>query len=370
MHIIIAGCARSGKTTLSLMLNKYGYVHYKMDSIKRGICEAYNLKYNDWDKVSVIMAKIINRMIKDQTTDTNYLKENYLFDIPFLYPKDIELIDTSNTLVIFLGYSKLSTLESFNNIREHDKDNYWTNNIDDEKLKSMCHENIEFSKYIEKECQKYNILYFDTSYNRENVLKEVLNYINKEEELYKKRNKLYKILMNKDVVSSIRKNQDILLEIIPEIKHMIGFEHNHPHHHLDVFEHTLLALSLSNNDFLERLTLLLHDIGKPFSYQDNEIRHFKGHPDVSSKMSNKILERLGYKNDFIRDVCYLIKYHDTNISDDDINNNYDLTVKRYNIQKCDALAHNPNKLEKRIKYLNDIKNKLEIDTSKELIKTK
>ena len=47
MHIIIAGCARSGKTTLSLMLNKYGYVHYKMDSIKKRIYEVDNLKYKD-----------------------------------------------------------------------------------------------------------------------------------------------------------------------------------------------------------------------------------------------------------------------------------------------------------------------------------
>ena len=85
MHIIIAGTARAGKTTISLMLKEYGYVHYKMDSIKRGICEAYNIKYDNWNKVSPIMATIINRMIQDNKTDTNYLLENYLFDIPFRY---------------------------------------------------------------------------------------------------------------------------------------------------------------------------------------------------------------------------------------------------------------------------------------------
>ena len=370
MHIIIAGCARSGKTTLSLMLKEKGYVHYKMDSIKRGICEAYNLKYDNWDKISTIMATIINRMIKDQTTDTNYLKEDYVFDIPFLYPKDLSLIDTSNTLIIFLGYSKLSIDESFNNIRLHDKDNYWTNSIDDNSLKRMCKENIEFSKYIERECQKNNILYFDTSYNREEVLKYVLNYIKKEEDLYKKRETIYDILMTDDVVLSIRKNINTLIEIIPEIKNIIGFQHNHPHHHLDVYEHTLLALSLSEYYFEERFCLLLHDIGKPFSYQEGEVRHFKGHPEVSSKMSYNILTRLGYKEDFINEVCYLIKNHDTKITNDDINNNYDLTVKRYNIQKCDALAHNPEKLEKRINYLKDIANKLGVEIPKKVIKNK
>lgn len=177
MHIIIAGAARAGKTTLSLMLKEKGYVHYKMDSIKRGICEAYHIKYDNWKEVSPIMSIIINRMIQDNKTDTNYKLEDYVFDIPFLYPKDINLIDTSNTLVIFLGYSQLSYDECFNNIRKYDQDNYWTSHITDQKLMEWCHDNIEFSKFLKKECVKYKIKYFDTSYNRDTVLQEVVKYI-------------------------------------------------------------------------------------------------------------------------------------------------------------------------------------------------
>ena len=102
------------------------------------------------------------------------------------------------------------------------------------------------------------------------------------------------ILLSEDVVKSINNNIDILLEIIPEIKDMIGFQHNHPHHHLDVWNHTLLALSLSEPIFDIRLCLLLHDIGKPHSYQDGEIRHFKGHSLKSSIISKDILTRFGY----------------------------------------------------------------------------
>ena len=88
---------------------------------------------------------------------------------------------------------------------------------------------------------------------------------------------LNKILISDDVVEKIRENLQDLVLIIPEICDMIGFEHNHPHHHLDVWEHTLYALSLSSNNFDIRLALLLHDVGKPHSYQDDEVRHFKGH---------------------------------------------------------------------------------------------
>lgn len=169
---------------------------------------------------------------------------------------------------------------------------------------------------------------------------------------------LEEILLSDNVDHSINNNIDYLLQIIPEIKNMIGFDQNHPHHHLDVWSHTLLALSLSEKDFDIRLCLLLHDIGKPFSYQDEEVRHFRNHAKVSAKMSKDILERLGYDEKYIDYICNLIEKHDTKIDDSLIIDNYNFCLKLYEIQKCDALAHHPDKLEKRTKYLEEIKNKL------------
>ena len=51
--------------------------------------------------------------------------------------------------------------------------------------------------------------------------------------------KLNEILSGVDILSSINDNFDTLLKLIPEIEYMIGFLHNHPHHHLDVWFHTL-----------------------------------------------------------------------------------------------------------------------------------
>lgn len=169
---------------------------------------------------------------------------------------------------------------------------------------------------------------------------------------------LYTILTSEDVVCSINNNLDYLIKLIPEIRYMIGFEHKHPHHHLDVWNHTLYALGLSENDFEIRLCLLLHDIGKPFSYIEGEVRNFKGHAQISSIISEKVLERIGFDKSFIEEVCYLIKYHDTPLKKLDIEENYALAIKRYNIQKCDAMAHNPDKLDKRIEYLERVKIKI------------
>lgn len=184
----------------------------------------------------------------------------------------------------------------------------------------------------------------------------------------KKREKefLSKILESEDVVQSINDNLKELLSIIPELQYMIGFEHKHPHHHLDVWNHTLLALSKSENNFIIRLALLLHDVGKPFSFQDVEVRHFKGHAEVSSKIAFTILERLNYNQQFIEYICKLIANHDTPITDEQIESDRNYCTTLYKVQYCDALAHHPDKLEKRISYLKNMQPKIFSGTSQKV----
>lgn len=92
-----------------------------------------------------------------------------------------------------------------------------------------------------------------------------------------------KEIINKILIENkAKESSDILVRYIPEIKYMILFEQKHPHHNLDVWEHTLKVLGGLKNESLDlKLSGLLHDIGKPFSYQDEEIRHFHGHPEKS-----------------------------------------------------------------------------------------
>lgn len=83
--------------------------------------------------------------------------------------------------------------------------------------------------------------------------------------------KLDEVLLN----GTVRENQEYVLEQIPELEHCVGFDHRHPHHHLDVWEHTIEVFkNVKSKDLETRMAALLHDIGKPFSYQDEEVRHF------------------------------------------------------------------------------------------------
>jgi len=171
--------------------------------------------------------------------------------------------------------------------------------------------------------------------------KEILENISKEE----------------DVVISIRQNLDELLKIIPEIKDMIGFEHRHPHHHLDVWEHTLLALKLSEKNFDVRLILLLHDIGKPHTCTSDEkgVRHFYGHGKASAKMGKEILTRLGFENSYINKICKIIEQHDDKITEEEIVKDINFAKLKFKVQICDALAHNPETNRFRYAYIKKIK---------------
>ena len=169
------------------------------------------------------------------------------------------------------------------------------------------------------------------------------------------KNFLYQILTSDNVVESIRKNLENITNIIPEIKPMIGFQHCHPHHHLDVWEHTLLALRFSPNNFDIRLALLLHDIGKPACFQnDDGIKHFKGHAEMSAYYTYFILRRLGYEQGYADYIKNIVLRHDTPLEAKDINDDCELSKIIFQVQKCDALAHNPAKNTKRLEYISSI----------------
>ena len=172
---------------------------------------------------------------------------------------------------------------------------------------------------------------------------------------------MQKILKGHNVAEALTENMEDILKLIPEIRSMINFEHKHPHHNLDVWQHTLAVIrNLNTNDLELNMAALLHDIGKPVSYQDDEVRHFHGHPEKSYQITISILERLGYNKGFIDRVAYLVKTHDTIIDPTNLDSTYEMIKKRLKLQYADAKAHHPNTVEKRIKFLDSIEKQLHV----------
>lgn len=135
-----------------------------------------------------------------------------------------------------------------------------------------------------------------------------------------------------------------IFAIIPELKCEKDFPQNNPWHIYDVWNHTKKVIQNSKVNKDIRLVLLLHDIGKPHSYQDDEngIRHFRGHAQKSAEISKLILQRLGYTQEQINEMYFLIENHDKEILPEVINEgNLEIYKKLLYIQYCDALGYNP-----------------------------
>lgn len=100
--------------------------------------------------------------------------------------------------------------------------------------------------------------------------------------------------------------------ILPEWDAMEGVEQNTPHHKYDVAQHTLHALKNVKRDKVLRLTMLFHDMGKPYMRTTDEQGrdHFKGHALVSEEIARKVMRRLKFDNDTVKKVARLVCYHD------------------------------------------------------------
>ena len=109
----------------------------------------------------------------------------------------------------------------------------------------------------------------------------------------------------------LMKELGILEIIIPEIEILYEFNQNNPHHHKDVFAHTVSVVKNTKKDLLTRVTALFHDIGKPntHSIDKNGISHYYGHENNSAEIASFALRRLKFPNDFIRDADVLIRNH-------------------------------------------------------------
>ena len=104
----------------------------------------------------------------------------------------------------------------------------------------------------------------------------------------------------------------ITRQFLPEFDACMETGQNTPHHCLSVGLHTLQSLLNIRPDKVLRLTMLLHDIGKPAvkKTDENGRDHFKMHGPAGEKMASAILRRLKFDNDTISKVCRLIRWHD------------------------------------------------------------
>lgn len=123
---------------------------------------------------------------------------------------------------------------------------------------------------------------------------------------------LCKLICGKGAKRVLLEYNDVMKVIIPQLEPMMGFLQHNPYHYLDVWQHTVETIEHSPMDIVVRLTMLLHDIGKPMTYSEDERGgHFYGHYEVSFEIAKVVMRNLKFDNDTRHEVTQLIRYHDT-----------------------------------------------------------
>jgi len=103
----------------------------------------------------------------------------------------------------------------------------------------------------------------------------------------------------------------LLQHLLPEISAMKGVEQPPEFHpEGDVWIHTLIMLEqLQSKDPALAWGVLLHDVGKPPTFQLADRIRFNGHVEVGVKIADNILKRLHCSNDMMEQVKALVDQH-------------------------------------------------------------
>lgn len=125
--------------------------------------------------------------------------------------------------------------------------------------------------------------------------------------------------MDKPVSRVFVEYADVITCLIPELKSCVHFNQNNRYHKHDVYEHLLAVTDLCQTTKFEiKMAALLHDIGKPDSYMEDENGHghFYGHPAVSAEIAKGVLKTdfKGLKTEEYDHIVALVKTHDKSIS--------------------------------------------------------
>lgn len=114
-----------------------------------------------------------------------------------------------------------------------------------------------------------------------------------------------------DVERALNSYVDIIGAVMPELLPMRGFDQHNGFHPHSVLGHTALAMGCAPALPVLRMTMLLHDCGKPETFEMDERGRGRcpGHPEVGARIARDVLERLGFPPGFRHRVVTLVENH-------------------------------------------------------------
>lgn len=177
---------------------------------------------------------------------------------------------------------------------------------------------------------------------------------------------LRKLLTGSNAGTILRRYPDVLCEFWPELGPLVTLEQNNPRHCWGGWEHTIHAVEAAPADAALRLTMLLHDIGKPSCRFTDEhgIDRFCGHPAAGARMADKMLKALKFDNATRKQVVLLVEHLDAQLTPESqvicrwlSQLGPEMFFQLLEVKRANSMGKAPQKIKKQLMELDEIKAK-------------
>lgn len=182
-NIFIFGEPRSGKSTLANMIvDKFGYYIIRSDCERNSLKEIFpSLSISSKTAISNKEFQLyLKQLIFQYQRDGRYKKGIVLEGTDTSVSDCNELFNNDDNIIYYLGPIDITPIEFAKKIKDNDTDFDWTKNFSMDELVELCEKYIKRAKEYKKQCEIYGINFVDTSKNRDQVLQQVVQDIEKQ----------------------------------------------------------------------------------------------------------------------------------------------------------------------------------------------
>lgn len=196
-NILVLGCSRAGKTTLTNRIKEeFNYNIINTSVLFNTLGKAYpQLEMNNKEAfdTSTFAPFIAHYFCGLALYSKNWIQNKFVADVELgiydfdkVFPLIDEILFEAGKLkrkdeFIIIGLVNSATKEeTYNNLKKYDTEKDWTYNYPDKALKDFCKDSSALNQIYNELFAKYNFLTYDTSGDRKQVFDKIIEDVKKE----------------------------------------------------------------------------------------------------------------------------------------------------------------------------------------------